>query len=65
MVRQAAELVMKVGAAYLLAGIPIGAFALMGRMSPVYALPRRKLLHYWSWGALAVAEASILLAMFT
>jgi hypothetical protein len=61
---ETADVLLRVGAAYLLAGIPIGAFALMGRMSPVYAFPRRKLVNYWAWGALAIAEASILLAMF-
>ena len=60
---EVAEVLVRVGLAYLLAGIPVAAFALMGRVSPVYAMPRRKLVTYWSWAALAIAESSILLAM--
>ena len=60
---EVADVLFRVSLAYLLAGIPVAAFALMGRMSPVYAMPRRRLMTYWSWAALAIAESSILLAM--
>jgi hypothetical protein len=54
------HLVIAVVGAYLLAGIPVGAFALLGRMSPVYRFPREALIRYWSWGALVVVVTATL-----
>jgi hypothetical protein len=54
---------LRVAAAYLLAGIPVGAFALLGRMSPVYSYSRNKLIVYWSWFALIIAASSVLYAI--
>ena len=56
------QLLLRVGAAYLLAGIPVGAFVLLGRMSPVHSYSRDRLIVYWSWFALIIAAASVLYA---
>jgi hypothetical protein len=56
------ELVVTIGGAYLLAGIPVGLFALLGRMSPVYAFPRDKLVRWWGWFALIIVATAIMSA---
>jgi hypothetical protein len=53
------ELLMTVGGAYLLAGIPVGLFALLGRVSPAYAYPRQVLLRWWGWFALIIVAVAI------
>ena len=55
---------MTVGGAYLLAGIPVGLFALLGRMSPAYAYPREALLRWWGWFALIIVAVAIVSARF-
>ena len=57
------DFVLRVASAYLLAAIPVGAFALLGRMSPVYSYSRQKLILYWSWFALIIAAAAVLYAI--
>jgi len=53
------QLVTVVGGAYVLAGIPIGAFALLGRVTPAFALPRQTLLVYWGWFAVAITGSAL------
>jgi len=53
------QLVIAVGWAYALAGIPVGCFALVGRVSPAFALPRQTLVLYWGWFAAVVAASAI------
>jgi hypothetical protein len=40
------------GLSYLLSAVPVGGIVLVGRMSPLYRLPRRDLYRWWSWCAL-------------
>lgn len=58
------ELTVVVGA-YLLAGIPIGAMALLGQMDPSYHMSRAELLRWWSWAALAIVAVSVFLGLVT
>jgi hypothetical protein len=53
------QLVIVVGWAYLLAGIPVGFFALLGCVSPVFALARRSLIVYWGWFAVIITASAI------
>ena len=55
------ELVIVVGA-YLLAGLPIAAILLAGRMSPLYRLPGAHLWRWWSWFALAIVAFAVLMS---
>jgi hypothetical protein len=54
------HLLLVVAAAYLLAGIPVAVFALLGRLSPSYSYPREALIRYWSWFALIIVVAALL-----
>lgn len=54
------NLVEAVAMAYLLAGLPVGAAALAGRMTPMYRLERGVLLRWWGWGAVAIIVCVIL-----
>ena len=56
------QLVLVVLYAYLLAGIPVGFFALLGRMSPVFAMPRQSLIVYWGWFAVIITASAIALS---
>jgi hypothetical protein len=53
------QLVIVVGWAYALAGIPVGCFALLGRVSPAFALPRQTLVLYWGWFAVVITGSAI------
>jgi len=53
------QLVIVVVNAYLLAGIPIAFFALVGRLSPAFALPRANLILYWGWFAVTITASAI------
>lgn len=46
---------------YLLAGLPIAAAFLLGRISPLYQLPRSVLITYWSRMALVIVVVALLL----
>jgi hypothetical protein len=56
------QLVVVVLYAYLLAGIPVGCFALLGRLSPAFALPRQTLTFYWGWFAVIITASAVGLA---
>ena len=49
-------------AAYLLAGLPVGAALLAGRASPFYRLPLAELARWWSRMALALVLAALAVA---
>jgi hypothetical protein len=51
-----------VAGAYLLAGIPVGLFALLGRMSPAYAFPRDALIRWWGWFAVIIVAMALISA---
>jgi hypothetical protein len=55
------ELTVVVGA-YVLAGLPIGAILLAGRMSPLYQVPGRHLCRWWSRFALAIVALAVLIS---
>ena len=55
------ELAVIVGA-YVLAGLPIGAIVLAGRMSPLYRVPRPHLCRWWSRFALVIVACAVLLS---
>jgi hypothetical protein len=46
-------------AAYLLAGIPIAACLLAGRMSPLYSVPAGHLVRWWSRFALLIVAFAV------
>jgi hypothetical protein len=48
-----------IGAAYLMAGIPVGGILLAGRMSPLYRVPATDLCRWWSRCAVLVAVVFI------
>jgi len=48
-----------IGAAYLMAGIPVGGILLAGRMSPLYRVPATDLCRWWSRCAFLVAVVFI------
>ena len=50
---------MAIGLAYLLAGIPVAAIALAGRLSPMYRMPTGWYLRCWSWMALAFVVCAL------
>jgi hypothetical protein len=45
--------------AYVLAGIPIAALLLAGRMSPLYAVPSGYLVRWWSRFALVIVAFAV------
>jgi hypothetical protein len=47
------------GAAYLMAGLPVGGILLVGRLSPLYRLPTTDLCRWWSRCAFLVAVVFI------
>lgn len=49
------SLLIAVAAAYLLAGLPVGAAALVGGLS------RSELMRWWGWGALGVIVLALLM----
>jgi len=49
-------------AAYLLAGLPVGAALLAGRASPLYRLPLAELARWWSRMALALVLGAFVFA---
>jgi hypothetical protein len=55
------ELTVTLGA-YVLAGIPIAALLLAGRMSPLYAVPRGYLVRWWSRFALVIVAFAVLMS---
>ena len=52
------ELTVTLGA-YVLAGIPIAALLLAGRMSPLYAIPSGHLVRSWSRFALVIVAFAV------
>jgi hypothetical protein len=52
------ELTVTLGA-YVLAGIPIAALLLAGRMSPLYAIPSGHLVRWWSRFALLIVAFAV------
>ena len=50
------------GLSYLLASLPIGGIVLAGRISPLYQRSRHEYLRWWSWGALLIVAAALLVA---
>ncbi len=46
-------------AAYLLAGIPVGALILAGRLSPLYRPPKGFLCRWWSRFALVIVALAV------
>jgi hypothetical protein len=51
--------------AHLLAVIPIGAFALGSRMSPLYVVPSEQLARWWAWFALIIVASAFLVSSVT
>jgi hypothetical protein len=51
--------------AHLLAVIPIGAFALASRMSPLYQVPSEQLARWWAWFALIIVASAVLVSSVT
>jgi hypothetical protein len=45
--------------AYVLAGIPIAALLLAGRMSPLYAVPSGYVVRWWSRFALVIVALAV------
>jgi hypothetical protein len=52
------ELTVTLGA-YLLAGIPIAALLVAGRMSPLYSIPSGQVVRWWSRFALVIVAFAV------